>query len=307
MLNLHRLSLLVGVAQLGSISAAATVAGCTASSASEQLSKLEGELGTALLERSARSVRLTVAGQELAEHGRALLAQAEAAERVVKEIAGMADGRVRIAAYQTGGARFVVPAIAAFARAHPRIRVTFDELEPEAGLAAVTDGTADIALVNSYLGLKVPDVTGLEVIELGRDPFVLVVPARLATSSATASLADFAEAPWISGRPERGFQAVTELAASRAGFSPDVIARVDNYDLMLDLVAAGLGVALIPSTAARAKAAVHTYQVEEPFGLARLESVVKRAADRSAATEELCALIIQKFNKSIGGSGARHT
>lgn len=298
MLNFRRLSLLVAVARLGSISAAAIEAECTASSASEQLSKLEGELGVALLERGARSVRLTVAGMELAEHGRVLLARGEAAERAVKEIAGMAGGYVRVVAYQTGAARFVIPAIASFARQHPCIRVTFEEMEPENGLAAVADGAADIALVNRYLGLKAPDVSGLEVIELGSDPFVLVVPSRFATSEGTASLSDFAEAPWISGRPDRGFQAVTELAAARAGFTPDIIARADNYSLMLDLVSAGLGVALVPSTAVQATAAVYVYELGCSLDLARLESLVTRAADHSATTAKLCAAIIHRFNRT---------
>lgn len=239
MLDLRRLSLLVAVERLGSISAAATEAGCTASAASEQLSKLERELGTALLERGARSVRLTTAGQELAARGRTLLAEAETAKRAVEEIARLNHGRVRVAAYQTSATRFVIPAIASFSRAHPHVRVMFDEMEPEAGLAAVADGTADIGLVNSYLGLKVPDLAGIEVLELGRDPFVLVVPARLTKPVAAASLTDYADAPWISGRPDRGFQAITELEAARAGFTPDIIASVDNYDLILDLVASG--------------------------------------------------------------------
>lgn len=295
MLNFRRLALLVAVARLGSIAAAASEAGCTASSASEQLSKLESEMGTALLERSPRSVRLTHAGAELAEHGRSLLARAESAERAVREIAGVASGRVRVAAYQTGAERFVIPAIASFLREHPRVRVTFEELEPEDGLAAVADGSANIALVNSYLGVKVPSVSGIEVIELGRDPFVLAVPARLAKTSGTASLTDYARVQWIGGRPDQGYQAITELAATRAGFVPEIAARTDNYDLMLELVAAGLGVALVPSGAVQAMSGVRTYEIIEPFGLSRLESLVRRAADRSPATIELCALITKRY------------
>lgn len=302
MLDLHRLSLLVGVARLGSISAAAADAGCTASSASEQLSKLEAELGTALLERSPRSVRLTAAGAELVEHGRAILAQADAAERTVKEAAGLSGGRVRVTAYQTGAVRFVIAAIASFLRRHPRVRVMFDEMEPESGLAAVADGTADLALVNSYLGQKVPETTGLEVVELGRDPFVLAIPARLTTSSQTASLSDFANAPWVSARPDAGFQAVTELAALRASFKPDIIARADNYDLVLDLVAAGLGVALIPSSAVHSRPGVHVCEIRESFDLARLESLVKRTSDRSPATMEMCELIVRRFQETTNSA-----
>ncbi|GAA1057257.1 LysR family transcriptional regulator [Agromyces luteolus] len=298
MLDLRRISLLVAVQRFGSIAAAAADAGCTPSSASEQLSKLESELGLALLERSPRSVRLTHAGSELAEHGRALLAQAELAERAAKDVAGVTAGRVRVAAYQTAAARFVIPAIASFAREHPRVRVSFEELEPEDGMTAVAEGTADVALVSSYLGMKVPRVNGIEVVDLGEDPFVLVAPTRLATRSQTASLREFAKAQWISGRPEQGFQAITELAAARSGFTPEIVARVDNYDLILDLVAAGLGVALVPSSAVSSRAGVHAHRITEPFGLVRLESLASRAADHSLATGKLCALIRRRFNEA---------
>lgn len=300
MLDLRRLSLLVGVARLGSISAAAGEAGCTASSASEQLAKLENEVGTALLERSARSVRLTVAGAELAEHGRDLLAQAEAAEQVVKEMAGLSRGRVRVAAYQTAAVRFVIPAIAAFLSRRPGIRVTFNELEPEGGLTAVAADTADVAVVNSYLGLRIPETNGIEVLDLGRDPFVLAVPARFAAGSDIAPLADFARTPWVSGRADAGFQAITELAAARAGFAPDIVARVDNYDLVLELVSAGIGVALVPRSAARTRPGARIHELREPFDLARRESLIKRASDHSPATAELCDLIRRRYARAPG-------
>ncbi len=240
-------------------------------------------------------MRLTVAGVELAKHGRNLLAQAEAAERTVQEVAGLSRGRVRVAAYQTGAVRFVIPAIAALLRRRPGIRVTFDELEPESGLTAVAEGTVDIALVNSYLGLQVPRTNGIEVLDLGRDPFVLAAPARFAATSDIAPLAAFAEAPWVSGRADTGFQAITELAAARAGFTPDIIARADNYDLVLELVASGVGVALVPRSAVRARPQVRIHELREPFDLTRRESLVTRESDHSPLTAELSDLIRRRY------------
>ena len=295
MLNTRRLALLVSVAHLGSISAAATAAGCTASSASEQLSNLERELGTALLERSPRSVRLTAAGADLVEHGRRILAQMEAAQQSVMEVAGLSGGRLRVAAYHTGASRFVIPGIAAFIRKHPGVRVTFDEMEPEAALPAVASGDVDLALVNRYLGLQVPDVRGLDVLELGREPFVLAAPSTLVGGPGIVSLRDLATVPWVSSRPASGFQAITELAAARAGFTPNIVARADNYELILDLVSGGLGVALVPSHAARSRPAVRYHHLAETYDLARQESLVIRASDHSRATSELRDLIVQRF------------
>lgn len=302
MLDIRRLSLLVSVAKLGSISAAAAAAGCTASSASEQLSKLERELGATLLERSARSVRLTAAGTELADHGRRILAQVDAAQRSVQEVAGLSGGRLRVAAYHTGASRFVIPGISAFIRRHPGVRVTFDEMEPEAALPAVSSGDVDLALVNRYLGLQAPDMSGLDVLELGKEPFVLAAPASLATVPGPVSLRDFATAPWVSSRPDRGFQAITELAAARAGFKPNIVARADNYELILDLVAGRLGVALVPSRAAKTRPSVQYFHLAESFDLARQESLVIREADHSQATSELRHLIVQQFRSAMEDS-----
>lgn len=297
MLDFRRVSLLVGVARHGSISAAAAEAGCTASSASEQLAKLEAELGVALLERSPRRVRLTAAGRELAGRGRALLADADAAERAVRDVAGSSGGRLRVAAYRTGATRFVLPAIAAFGRKRPDARVTFEEMEPEFGLSAVANGAADIALIATYLGVLPSDIAGLNVLELGRDPFVLATPSTFSPVTEPVSLVDFSATPWIGAKPDSGFQAIVELAAARAGFLPNIIARADNYDLMLDLVANGLGVALVPSRAVREYSTIRTFALNESFDLCRLESLVTRTSDRSAATAELCRLIVRYFGK----------
>ncbi|MFF2243776.1 LysR substrate-binding domain-containing protein [Arthrobacter sp. NPDC058130] len=305
MLDIRRLSLLVSVAKLGSISAAAAAAGCTASSASEQLSKLERELGATLLERSARSVRLTAAGAELADHGRRILTQMDTAQQAVQEVAGLSGGRLRVAAYHTGASRFVIPGIAAFTRRHPGVRVTFDEMEPETALPAVSNGDVDLALVNRYLGLQAPDMSGLDVLELGKEPFVLAAPASLAAGPGPASMRDLATAAWVSSRPAIGFQAITELAAARAGFTPNIVARADNYELILDLVAGGLGVALVPSRAAKTRPSVQYYQLAESFDLARLESLIVRASDHSQATSELRQLIVQQFRSATErGEGA---
>lgn len=299
MLESRRLALLVGVADHGSIAAAAAVAECTPSSASEQLSKLEKELGVELLERSPRSVRLTSAGAELVEHGRRILAQIDAAEQAVDEVAGLSAGRLRVVSYHTGATRFVVPSIAAFLRRHPHVHVSFDEMEPERAVPAVQSGEVDVALVHRYIGLQVPDTVGLDVIDVRQDPLVLAVPDRLAATHSSVSLVEYADAPWISTRPGEGFQAITELAAARLGFAPSVVARADSYGLVLDLVAAGLGVALVPASAMVPRLALQTYAIHEPFNLARQESIVTRTADRASGSAEMKNLIAERFRNNI--------
>ncbi|MEV1128632.1 LysR family transcriptional regulator [Agromyces sp. NPDC049794] len=291
------MSLLVGVADHGSIAAAAAAAECTPSSASEQLSKLERELGVDLLERSPRSVRLTSAGAELVEHARRILAQIDAAEQAVEEVAGLSTGRLRVASYHTGATRYVVPSIAAFLRLHPHVRVNFDEMEPEVAVPAVQSGAIDIALVHRYIGLQAPDTVGLDVVDVRTDALILAVPDRLAVTAGSVSLLEFVDAPWISTRLGEGFQAITELAAARLGFAPTIVARADSYGLVLDLVAAGLGVALVPTSAMVPRLALEAYAVHEPANLGRQESIITRSADRAPGTREMRNLITERFRR----------
>lgn len=294
MLDTRRLSLLVGVAIHGSISATAAAAGCTPSAASEQLVKLENELGVDLLERSARSVRLTAAGKELAEHGRRILTELDAAQRSTEEVAGLSGGRLRLAAYYSGMTRFVIPALGTFSRRHPGVQVMFDEMEPEVALPAVRDGAVDVAVVHRYVGLQAPDMAGIDSTVLMTDPFVLAVPDRYAAAGHKPSLSSFADVPWVSLRPSEGFQAVTELAAAREGFVPNIVARADYYTLIVEMVAAGLGVALIPSAVMQPRRTVRIYPVEGHRRLARQEAVVSRSADRSRGAAELIDLIVKR-------------
>lgn len=294
MLDSRRLALLVGVAKEGTIAAAAAAMGLTPSSASEHLSKLERELGVALLERSPRSVKLTAAGAVLVEHGRLILTQLDSAERAVAETAGLSGGRLRVASYYSGASRLAIPSIGSFLRRHPHVQVTFDEMEPEVAIPAVRQGDIDVAVVHHYSSLQAPDTESLEIREVGRDPFVLAVPDRLAVNASSVSIIDFKDAPWVSLRPSEGFQAVTELAAGRAGFQPRVVARADYYRLILELVAAGIGVALIPSQVLQPQRGVQTYQLDDPAGLARQESIITRTSDLSKGTEELVSLISER-------------
>lgn len=295
MVDLKKLSLLIGVAKLGSISAAASEAGCTASSASEQLAKLERELGIPLLERGARSVMLTAAGKTLAQSASKIIAEVETAQRNAREVAGLAAGTVRVASYQTAASRFVIPGITRFRKIYPNVLVTFDELEPEDAVKSVLEGSVDLAITNRYLGLQEPDLRDLEVQVLGTDRFLLVAPEGFLTQQTPARLIDFAGERWIASRPSRGFQAITELAAARSGFTPNIVARADNYDLIIDLVAANLGLALVPERVLSVKRKVSCLELDETFNLARQEAVVYRNSDYSQATRMLRKCIIECF------------
>ncbi|GIJ46681.1 hypothetical protein Val02_35670 [Virgisporangium aliadipatigenens] len=290
MLNAERLRVLAEVARTGSIARAAALVGCTPAAASQQVSRLERETGVLLLERSARSVRLTDAGRVLAAHAERVLAELDAADRAVRDVAGLRGGRLRVSAFATA-AEFVVPAVAAFARRHPDVELAFVEREPEHALPALRAGEIDLAVAHRYGHLRMPDLRGLRETPLHDEPLLMAAPVRLAPAGTTVRLKQFADAPWVSTIAADGYQAVTELACERAGFRPRVAHRADSYDLLIALVAAGLGVALVPALVARPAAGIRFLDVARPAGLARQVQAVTREADVAPTTNAMLALL----------------
>jgi DNA-binding transcriptional LysR family regulator len=284
MLDPRRLSLLRDVAATGTIAAAAERAGCTAAAASQQLAALERDLGAGLLERSARSVRLTEAGRVLAEHAGRLLSSLADAERAVRDVAGLRGGTIRIAAFATAAISFVIPALTVFRRRHPDVEVRFTELESAEALPEVRAGTVDLAVTHEYAPLSRPDLHGLEQRALYREPMLLAVPRSLEPAgTGKIDLADFAATPWVAALTSSGFQAATEMACRAAGFEPRVECRVHSYPMVLAMVGAGFGVGLVPQLAAVAQSGVSYLPIARPTGLTRQIYATTRRTDQSPA------------------------
>lgn len=298
MLNADRLRVLAEVARTGSIARAAERIGCTAAAASQQISRLERDTGAALLERSARSVRLTEAGRILAAHAERVLAELDAADHAVRALTSLASGRLRVAAFATAG-RLVVPALAAFTRRHPGVELTFAEMEPEYALPAVRAGDIDVAVAHRYTHVQLPDLRGLREAPLHREPLVVAAPGRLTPTDRAVNLRQFTDTPWVSTLPTVGYQAITELACQSVGFHPRVDFRADTYDLLLALVAAGFGVALVPALAARPTAGVRYLDILRPKDLSRHIHAVVRAPDTSPGTAEMIKCLTRQGRRIL--------
>lgn len=238
------------IADHGSYTAAAASLGYTQPAISQMVRRLEQRTGTVLVERTGRHVRLTQAGEVLARHAVHVLAALDNAEAEVAAIAGMQAGRVRLMAFPSSSATLVPRALAQVRREHPGVSIQFSEGEPEASLAAVREGRCDLAVAFAYegtdVGRGVDTLQGLDVIEMLTDPVLVALPAghRLAEAD-VVSLEDLADEPWIAGCPRcRGHLLAL---AGQAGFDPDVAFETEDYVAVLGLVAAGLGVALVPA------------------------------------------------------------
>ncbi|MEU3693312.1 LysR family transcriptional regulator [Streptomyces narbonensis] len=247
MLNLERLRTLDAVARHGSVSGAADGLHVTTSAVSQQLSKLEREVGQQLLAKNGRGVRLTDAGLLLAEHAARILSQVQMAQADIEAQRGQVVGEVRAAAFPTAARGLFPAALAALREGHPDLRVRTTELEPEQGVRAVLRGDADLALVLDWSNKRAPVPGGLERAHLLDDTADVALPAghRLAGREAVG-LEDFADEEWVSW-PEGEFCHDWLMFTLRSqGIEPRIGHFAGEHHTQLALVAAGLGVCITP-------------------------------------------------------------
>ncbi len=135
MLDVRRMRVLREVALRGSFSAAAEALSFTQSAVSQQIAALEREAGTVLVQRSARGVRLTEAGEAVVRHAEAILARLAEAEAELEAIAGLRGGRLRLASFESAASSIMPLAIAGFSQRHPAVELSMTLLEPEDAIA----------------------------------------------------------------------------------------------------------------------------------------------------------------------------
>src|SRR5450631_4137658 len=197
MLNAGRLRILKEVAYRGSLSGAAEALSYTQSAVSQQIAALEAEAGMTLLERHARGVSLTAAGQTLVGHAEGILARLESAEAALAAIAGLRGGRLRMASFPTAGATLMPLAIATFRASYPDIELTLAEGEPEEVAPRLRAGELDLALLFEFEGEKLigERMTRAELFE---DPMFLTLPHdhRL-VGRARLRLEDLRDEAWV--------------------------------------------------------------------------------------------------------------
>ncbi|MFN3948151.1 LysR family transcriptional regulator [Microbacterium sp.] len=251
-LDAHGLSVVKAIADTGSITAAARALGYSQPAVSQQLRRLERRAGMPIVERVGRGVRLTEAGWVLARHAATVTTALDAAAGDLAELRGLRAGRVRIAAFPSASSTVVPRVIAAVTVRRPGVSISFVEAEPPEAIAAVREDRADIALIYSYPGDRREQLdsaaSGLSVRHLGDDDTVVVVPVdHPAASDDPIDLSRLAGERWIAGCPQcRGH--LLE-ACGRAGFTPDIAFETDNYIAVENLVALGVGMAILPRMA----------------------------------------------------------
>jgi DNA-binding transcriptional LysR family regulator len=250
-MEIRRLKLLLELSRLGSMRAVADELGYTTSTVSQQLAVLAQEAGATLIEPEGRRVRLTPAGQRLADHAVTILAAVDAA-RLDLDPAAEPRGTVRVAGFATAMRRSLLPLVARLRTDHPDVLLRIREHEPDESFALLAADDIDLALVYDYNLAPVGFAPSLNATPLWSVPWSLGIPssARRSTpkgADAPTLFRAFADATWIVNSRNVADERAVRTIAAMAGFQPDIAHHVDSLELVQELIAAGFGVGLLPS------------------------------------------------------------
>jgi DNA-binding transcriptional LysR family regulator len=252
-MDVKRMFLLADVARHGSITAAAHALAYTPSAVSQQVQSLEREVGLALLERHARGVRLTDAGEVVvasAEKARRLM---QAVDDELAEVAGLRRGSLRLGAFPTAGASLVPVAITTFRERHPGVELMVRSAKLAEMLRLLESREIEIGLLWDYDWCRIEGMVDADVLVMRHildDPMELVVARthRFARRR-RVRLAELADERWIIRADAHPGAEVLTRSCRAAGFEPQVSFEAHDYQEAQGMVAVGLGVALIPRLA----------------------------------------------------------
>ena len=216
-------------------------------SASERIKGLEEALGVALLKRGRRGVELTSAGESLLDHARVVLHNVDALRGDLAAFASGARASVHLLANTSGISEYLPKTLAAFLAEHPRISIDVEERESGEIARAIASGVADLGLAAEH---ALPD--GIERIPFSEDRLVLVVPRH--DELAGRRQLDFREVvsrDFVGLITSSALHAHVTGHAARLGARLRFRARMNNFDAIGQMVASGIGVAVMPEVAAR--------------------------------------------------------
>lgn len=271
------------VARLGSFSAAADELYLTQSAVSQQVAALEAELGATLLRR--RPVEPTEAGERLLRHARSILLRLDAARLELRRMEGSEPTALIVGASPLALGARVAAELAAVRRRHPRLELTV-RLIPRPGLIeAVATGGVDVGLIDGVAAptdpLGLPDLGALAVAGMGEAPLAIAMPAGhpLARRDAV-DLADLGDAPWIDA-PSLGSLAELRAAAGSGSFPSSLLYEGADVGPLVELVAAGHGLAALPRAAVAG--GVAALPIRSPRLVHRVEVLHVRGLDAAGA------------------------
>jgi DNA-binding transcriptional LysR family regulator len=296
-MELRQLRVLQAVGETGSFSAAADRLDYTQPAVSKIVATLERQLGTTLVDRGIRPLRLTEAGSALAQRAAAAFEHLAAAELEVEAIANLSAGRLRVGTFSSAGAAMVVDALRAFRAGYPDVDVSITEIGmPSAVTRALRRADLDLGVSFDYP--EIGDTFGddLAVVHLLDDPFDVVVPrGHRLEGEQTIRFADLGRENWLLGdfgADSPSFRMIDRRCRD-AGFDPYVAYRINDCQMAQALVAAGEGIALLPRIMLNARhpgVAIRPLADDPP--LRRVSAIRLSTRYLTPATERFIALLV---------------
>ncbi|MCF2525660.1 LysR family transcriptional regulator [Yinghuangia soli] len=280
-MDLKRLRILQTLARHGTVAAAAESLHLTPSAVSQQLAVLAKEAGVPLLEKHGRGVRLTSAAQVLLTHADAIGVQLERARADLAAHAKGGVGSARVAAFPTALAYLVAPAVARTRTSHPGWRFAVAERETEDAIPLVIAGELDLAVVMNSPQVPTADHPTLLLHPLHDEPVHMAVPAGhpLAAKDELDLAEDLVEEEWVLTADGTACHALATQACGQAGFQPRVAHSVTDFGAVYAMVAAGLGVAMMPQmSVASAPPGVALRPLRAPAPRRHLFAAVRRGS-----------------------------
>ncbi|MDF2837558.1 MAG: transcriptional regulator, LysR family [Paenibacillus sp.] len=247
-MELRQLNYVIQIANEKNFSRAADKLHIAQPSLSQQLSKLEQELGVLLFRRTTNSVELTQAGQVFVDKSQGILDAVEQLKQEMDDMAQMRRGRLVVGTLPITGSHVLPLVLPVFGSLYPQIEVVLVE-ETTAKLEQLTaSGGTDISL------LSLPLIDN----SLAWEPFLeeeicLAVPSRhpLARSGSIVDIASLKDEPFIGLKRGQGFRQITVELCEAAGFSPKIVFESSNIETVQSLVAGGMGIAFVPQMLTR--------------------------------------------------------
>lgn len=311
-LDLLTLRIVRAVADTGTVTAAAAQLGYSQPALSQHLRRAEARVGHPLLLRAGRGVELTEAGRRLAEHAVHVQAALDAARQELDHLGGATSGRVRLAGFPSASSTLVPDVLSRLRTSHPGLQVDYVEAEPPEALTLLRDGAVDAAVVFRHAGRAATDresvPESLRETALFADRTVLVLPRPHPFVEGDDFGTLHAER-WIGGCPRCRGHLLTTCAA--ADFAPEIVLETDNALAVLGLVAAGLGIALLPGLSLQSAALPEEVRVVTlPPSVSRVIAVAHRRGARRVPsirvlTEAVAAVLPDRHGlEAVGPQGA---
>ncbi|MEV6751984.1 LysR family transcriptional regulator [Streptomyces sp. NPDC051214] len=306
MLDLARLRALHAVSVHGTVGAAATALGYTPSAVSQQIAKLERETRTTLLERQGRGVALTEEARHLASTAQELMAIVERAETELEERRGLPAGRLTVAAFASAARGLLPGVLADLARRHPALDARMSEIDPHLSIDLVAKGAVDMAVVHDWDIAPLPTPPGVEQAVIGDDFCDLVVPAaHPLAGQVSVRREDLKGERWITQPPGLVCHEWLVRTLREAGCEPDIAHTAEENPTLVALVAAGLGIALIPRLG-RGPVPDGAVTVRlDPLPVRRLYALWRTGASRRPAIAETVRTLQSHWAEAAPGRKAK--